>query len=562
MRRGECAPPEPVREAALELNRLRSVRTDRVRYTTGTNSVVSFAIRQEDTAVTIAITWENATFELVDPNEVLIDQNARTVIDLEAEDPDFVASVRDNGVLLPVIGHRTDDGRRRVKDGQRRTLAARITGKPTIPMLVTELGDEGDWARLVGQWILNEHRAGLSTADKARVLEELALFDMSDEDIAAALSMTTEAVQAGLRIRRSTTATAVAEAYPQLDLLQVAALTEFDDDPAALTALEQTLADEPEQFDHQVSRLRLDRQLQQARAQLAEELTKAGTTVIQHSYAVTQRPLTELLHSAQDTALLGDNPQAHATCPGHAAYLAASSATGQVRAVYVCQDWKCHGHLDRYAATLRPAGRGRRSEREKVAARRVRANNKAWRAAEPVRREWVLRKLLGRRTPPAKVHLFAAAVLIEGDHALRKAMEKRHALACQWLGLDEPRWGNPNPLLTRLRKASANEAVMLTLTVVVAAFEAATSVGTWQRPDSAMARYFTYLRDCGYPLSPVERLVLDPAADAADWPSLRDADSAVSDQPDEAADDVDEEFDELDEDDDLDEFEETGPQAA
>ncbi|MBI4942111.1 MAG: ParB N-terminal domain-containing protein [Actinobacteria bacterium] len=65
---------------------------------------------------------------MVDPASLLVDVNIR----LEARlDADFVASVRDLGVLVPVVAVRTDEGQLRVRFGHRRTLAA---VQNTLPM--------------------------------------------------------------------------------------------------------------------------------------------------------------------------------------------------------------------------------------------------------------------------------------------------------------------------------------------------------------------------------------------------------------------------------------------
>ena len=75
------------------------------------------------------------TFEQVDPNTVEIGDNVR----LDARiDKDFIASVRERGVLEPVLLYRADDGTLTVLAGQRRTLAARQCGQPTIPALVDD----------------------------------------------------------------------------------------------------------------------------------------------------------------------------------------------------------------------------------------------------------------------------------------------------------------------------------------------------------------------------------------------------------------------------------------
>src|SRR5208283_3568593 len=51
-------------------------------------------------------------------------------------DPAFVASIKDLGVLVPIMAVRTAEGAVRVRLGNRRTLGAIEAGRPTVPMLV------------------------------------------------------------------------------------------------------------------------------------------------------------------------------------------------------------------------------------------------------------------------------------------------------------------------------------------------------------------------------------------------------------------------------------------
>jgi ParB family chromosome partitioning protein len=70
-------------------------------------------------------------------------------------DSDFVVSIRDLGVLVPVVAVRTSEGTLRVRFGHRRVAAAVQAGLGAVPVVV--VGDEDDAAaaqveRLPGQW--------------------------------------------------------------------------------------------------------------------------------------------------------------------------------------------------------------------------------------------------------------------------------------------------------------------------------------------------------------------------------------------------------------------------
>ncbi len=101
--------------------------------------------------------------EQVDPSTLLVDLNIRQ--DTHA-DPDLVASIRDLGVLVPIVAVRTPTDDLRVRFGHRRTLAAIQAGRPTVPVVViAEEGsdDAAEIERLIGQWAENEQRSGLDT---------------------------------------------------------------------------------------------------------------------------------------------------------------------------------------------------------------------------------------------------------------------------------------------------------------------------------------------------------------------------------------------------------------
>lgn len=471
-----------------------------------------------------------STLEHVDPRTLILEDNSRVTDDIARQRPQLVASIAKHGVQTPITANRTADGQLRVRHGYNRALAAAqaVNTYPTVKVVVTD-DDENQAARLVDQMVENNIREGYTEAEQARNLERLSLFGLTTEQITNQTSLDRDTVAAGLTVRRSTRAAEVLDNNPQLDLLQTAVLAEFADDDAAFADLQETLEDEPDQFDHVAARWRRSQAERQARAELAETLRADGLAVLEDAgLPAGTAPLWRLQRSRADTTRLDADPDAHADCPGHAARIL-TSPTGQARVNYVCRDWASHGHHDPTtvtSSTSTTGGTGKKTEREKVALRRVKANNTAWRAAREVRCQW-LRKLLRRKTPPKQAQQFVAAALAAGDPELRKAMDASHRDACHLLELPEPsRQQHP---LAPTSKATANQAIMLQLSMVLAAFEAATDVHTWRSPTAAHQRYFTALADWGYTLSPVEQLVCDSQADAADWPELQDHDPSSSD---------------------------------
>ena len=479
---------------------------------------------QQEGPIVTAQTWTGAEVVEVDPRDLVLDGNPRTVDDIATARPHLVPSVEQHGVLLPVVARRGADGALHVEDGFCRTLAAirHIDRCPTIPVLVTDSDDESASRLLIHQWILNEHRSGFDTLDKARLLEQLSLFGISADEIAAELTTHPDEVAAGLRVARSAAATQVVVEHPQLDLLQADAIAEFDGDGDALERLQRTLEAEPGRFDHQVARLRQDRQDRQLIETETAKLIDGGTTVVEEGAAEFFELRT--LKGADDEPL---TPENHADCPGHAATVCITHS-GEVRTSYGCINPGQHGHRDRYAP-----GSGRThamTEADKVKARRVRENNKAWRAALTVRRRFLADLVQGKAAPKRLLQHTLTAFLLSSAH-LQAGIGPKSTLACKLLGLKAPSPGRRNPILGKVARANADQLQKLILAVVLGSFEQRYdldhTVNTWRTPYGDDELYFRILRDLGYKPSTVEELVLDPTADADQWPQLAEPDTAA-----------------------------------
>lgn len=337
----------------------------------------------------------NYSLEQIDPATVIIGTNVR----LDARlDKAFIASVRERGVLVPVVVHRDEEGRHVVLYGQRRTLAAVAANRESIPAYIVDTPAEAD--RLVDQIAENEHRAGLSTTERVKAYEQLAALGISAAQIAKRTATAKADVTAALTVASSDLATAAAQRWDFLTLEQAATLADFQDDGEAVQAL--TTAAKRGQFEHTAQRLRDERDEARDLAQFSAALTEQGITVIERPAwdNKTVKALDRLEHDGQRLT-----PETHAACPGHAAYVDLDwewaddedeDEQGEQRRrvlqeQYVCTDWAGHGHTDRWASSTparKKAAEMSEQEREAAAAQRrdVIASNKAWDSAEPVRR--------------------------------------------------------------------------------------------------------------------------------------------------------------------------------
>ncbi len=453
----------------------------------------------------------------IDPHSLLLDRNLRLTT---TTDRDLIASIKDHGILIPIIAVQAADGIR-VRHGHRRTLAAIDAGLPTVPVLV--IGEDTDTTkaqvtRLLTQWAENEHRAGLTDADKITAVEQLAAFGLSPASIARRTRSPRDHITAALTVAASPAAREATGEH-HLDLTQAATLAEFDQDPDAVKALLD--AARTGGFDHTAQRLRNDRDDRAAHDHAAQALRDNGVTVIDRPDTDDPAlPLSQLTHDG--TPLTAES---HRACPGHAAYLTptyrrpddAENASSHIP-VYVCTHPAAHGHTDRSAARSNtsggtdPSGALARAQRATVI-----ESNKAWRAATTVRRGW-LRTFLARRTPPQDTARFVAARLAAGGHELSRALDRHHPLAASLFG-DPDTPLEPTQLASMIESAAEARAQVLTLGLILAAYEDTLDVHTWRSPTLAARRYLVALEQWGYPLADIERAIAHPASTPPTPPS-------------------------------------------
>lgn len=172
----------------------------------------------------------------LDPATLVIDTNIRTTAALTKE---FIASVGD-GIRLPVLAVDTEQGVL-VRDGQRRTLAAREAGLATIPVyIVPAAGGDDKTAtagRIIDQMVANTHRTNLTRRDEVTAIEQLALAGLSATKISKSVHTSKKQVDHALATAASASALDAFETHGDLTLEQAATLAQYDDDPDATTRL-------------------------------------------------------------------------------------------------------------------------------------------------------------------------------------------------------------------------------------------------------------------------------------------------------------------------------------
>ena len=162
------------------------------------------------------------TIEHIDPTVIEVEENVRLDVRLDKE---FIASIKENGVLVPILARRDDTGRVHVRAGQRRTLAAREAGVATIPAYIVT-GDDDTATRIIEQLVENDQRAGVKQSERVAAFKQLAFDGMSAAVIARRTGTKSSDVKKGLAVAESAAVTESADLY-DLTLGQAAVLVEF-----------------------------------------------------------------------------------------------------------------------------------------------------------------------------------------------------------------------------------------------------------------------------------------------------------------------------------------------
>ncbi|MCD2444339.1 ParB N-terminal domain-containing protein [Agromyces sp. SYSU K20354] len=435
--------------------------------------------------------------EHIDPNSIVIETNVRPSAPLT---PEFIASIRYHGVLVPTLGYRDEQGRVVVRAGQRRTLGAREAGIATMPIVLVD-GDEDTVRRIIEQLIENEQREALTDVERAAAWQQLSFEGLSVTAIAKRTGTKNDRIKAGLAVAGSQTATAAVAEF-QMNLEHAAALVEFEDDEQATAKLVEIATTRPSQFDHEVQRQRDQRELNAELAPVQANLAEQGFIVrtAQPGWGESVVAVGNLATAEGEEITIE-----HLTGQeGVEALVSKHWRTGEIVVQYYVTDPKALGFKQRDA---RGEARTPMTDEDKAERRELIANNKAWAPAEVVRRAW-LTEFLSRKTLPADAAAFIATGLSQFRFDVSRAGNNGNVLAHELLGVERPE-GYFVEGLAAFVESRPTKAQHVSLGIVLAAIEDQTSRETWRRPSHNSYTYFARLAEWGYALSDVEQLVID-----------------------------------------------------
>lgn len=461
---------------------------------------------------------------LVNPEYLQAGENVRR--DLRAG-KGFLETVRAHGVVKDIDVYVTLTGLV-VLDGHRRLDAALALHLESVPVRVVRVDDEAE--RIASQLMVNDEAEHCNSAERADAIQQLVLLGVPAQDLR----------RRGIRGEEVAAARAVASApqavrqaaveRPQIDLVGLGHLAELatdavEDSPVVAKAVADAI-ERPEQVEHIVARARAEAEEERLLADKRAELEAQGIRAIEDAKEWSLYDKGQRLDSLVDDHGEVLTEATHSSCPGHAAvvYPAVTwegdqrKVTG-TRVAFWCDDWRAHGHRNRWARNTSGATSGPMEEEQRKARAEKIRRNKAMDAANGVRRQWIQDRLLtsGTRLPAvawrSRLPLYLFPVLRWTHMSVSStALEKgRERLAC-----DLP------SLRAVLPAAPAAEVALLTF--ALAAMEGSIERDTWSdtRGVSAMMTrlHLRFLEQLGYTLSDIEASYCQDVEDATDASDL------------------------------------------
>lgn len=486
------------------------------------------------------------SIEYIDPQVLEFEDNVRDQVELDKE---FLASLRELGVIVPILAIRDAEGRTLVREGQCRTLGAREVGLTSVPVYVL-LADATDAdtstaERIVQQMVANDQRHGLKNSQRARAIQQLLDTGMSPTKVAKKLSMPRDAVKAAGAAAKSAKALRALD-DGQLDFTQAELLSEFEDDDDAVEQLLRAATYRGNYFDHTVSRLRAQREVDARIAEAEQEYVERGYTILSDRPSwsdlaavsldnlqtsegdevpedVEKKPEHWAVYLIEDSVYVDaetgepvdeddvdSRTKYHADAEPRDGLRHASTVTEKsvIAPEWYCLDYAAAGlalvpsHQDAVArrggATVVDTGddspeaiaerEAAQQDAEHRERRKVLVLNRLGEAAGSVRRDYVT-KLLARKTPPKGAATFVAHCLTRDPYIL--SQNHGSGLTAEFLGVTDQR--AIRALVNDFATNIDARAQVITLAVVLGALEARTEKSAWRNARTGITGTALYI---------------------------------------------------------------------
>ncbi|WP_051030275.1 MULTISPECIES: ParB/RepB/Spo0J family partition protein [Nocardia] len=226
---------------------------------------------------------ELCTGPTVDPADLEIDENVRKDFRLE-DHPEVTDSIREHGVLTPILVIRMPDGRLVVRDGQVRTLTALAFELPEVPVYIRDYdpavdATEAEIARIFEQITVNDRRIALTNGDRAAGVTLALELGASVTRVAKALQTKREDAKLVGKVGASATARRLIDEDDQYDLTHAAVIAEYET-LGDHDAVRRLLNVRTGVFDYEAKRIGVERAEQRAYLAHALPYAQAGLGVL------------------------------------------------------------------------------------------------------------------------------------------------------------------------------------------------------------------------------------------------------------------------------------------
>lgn len=458
------------------------------------------ALEERVSNTTLETTPKKIFIEDFDPKQLIRTRNVRPV-ELTKE---FTDSIRENGVAQPIITAPHPDGGYAIILGNRRTAGAIEVGRNVDIVVRHDL--DGEATRIILQLVENIHREEMKTSEIAAAYAQLALdLGLTDEEIAQRVAKDRKDVREAIALHGMPKVARDAADTGTLSIDDALALQEFESDPKVYKRLLKKV-EEGGNLQFSIYTARNNKKKKEEKAELRAELTAAGVTIIAEpkdiGWGGAKEAGLERLTDGEGNEL---TPESHASCPGHAAFIHASTY-GPARATYVCRDPKGNGHTvtghyqHRTAEEVAAEEEARRKEAERREALSV--------AAE-VRADFIIGLCRAKKVPKGLMRYCLEAVFAYGVADGRE----RDAMTLAFLGARAAE-EDPQAVFGRklARFAEARQPlVLLAIVANKAEINMAnhTAGRTWGCNDRFAVEWLEFLSAQGYTLSEPENELME-----------------------------------------------------
>lgn len=475
------------------------------------NTTTAPAVSTDAPDLAASLASGTVTIEAIDPQLVELDPNIRTNPVLP---PEFVDSIRAEGVREPVLARRGEDGITYVYDGQRRLLAAREAGLTWMLAVFGIADTTGTTSGRILDQLRTFARTELTLTDRIAAYEQLALDGISVDKIAKSAGADKATVTGALSIGQSKAATQYAS-YGTVSFDRLLLIAEFEGDDDAISAITDC-DDEDLTFVAQECRDETARQARQT--EVVAALGADGLTVVTSWNYSTMAYLSRLTDATDDDT---ERPildaEAHTSCEGHAVFVTVNGlGEDDTELVPLCTKPELHQPIYRgyrspiaEPVELSEEEADAQAETKRAERRTLIANNRAWDTSESVRKDWVT-GFLTRKKLPSDAAAFVAVTLtrhsydVTGDNSGGAAVFLGHEGYAA------------REALAAMVETTPTKAGYVSLAVALSARENRTSRESWRNPNPSDEAYLLQIEKWGHHLSAVERIAAGyPAPDEA-----------------------------------------------